>query len=77
MINRILERKMVTMMIRNKKHLKRYRVAAATRAAALLAIMFYVVNVQSVVKEVPKQMARQDELETTKPLIQDDGIAVF
>ncbi|MCM3632947.1 hypothetical protein [Paenibacillus camelliae] len=64
-------------MKRPNKQLKRYRATAATRAAALLAILFYVVNVQSVVKEVPKQMARQDELETTKLLIQDDGISVF
>lgn len=64
-------------MKRNKKQLMRNKAAAATRTAALLAILFYVINVQSVHRDVPKQMARQDELETSAPFIQDDGIPVF
>lgn len=31
---------------------------------AIVLAIFYLVNVQSVDKDVPKQMARQDELET-------------
>jgi len=32
--------------------------------AAVAIALFYVVNVQSIRDDVPKQMARQDELET-------------
>jgi hypothetical protein len=32
--------------------------------AAIAIALFYIVNVQSVNAEVPKEMARQDELET-------------
>lgn len=50
--------------IRNHKQLKRYRLSAAARTTALLAILFYVINVQSVRDDVPKQYARNDELYT-------------
>lgn len=37
---------------------------AIKSVAAIAIALFYIVNVQSIHKEVPKQMARQDELET-------------
>lgn len=46
------------------RKLKRIRESAAARTMALLVLLFYIINVQSIDKDVPRQMARNDELYT-------------